>query len=629
MDFEDQIETAGPNILEKWSIGISGLVVTFLMLLTTVDVVLRYVFNSPIPGAYSLCEMLMIGVVYPAIAFVQGAKGHVRVDIIIDRLRGIRRTTFELATLWLALVAFSGMCWKSTMLAWENWVTGDYAMGLLNIPYWPTKTVMSLGLALLCLRFLQDIKACISKIRGQSQRWWLWVITSITPLILFWLMTLILSPGTLSATTIGWIMIAAMFVVLLMGLPIAFGLLFVAIAGYWILSGPLVTLSIMGIIPYDKIANYTLSVVPLFILMGHLAFQAGFATSMYKTCQVWLGRLPGSMAQATVVGGAAFGAACGAGVASAATLAKICVPIMREHNVDLKMSLGCVAAVGGLAALIPPSIMMVIYAMITNQSSDKLLIAGMVPGLLAAASFMIMIFFMVKRNPKLAPPLTNKVTWRDKILSLKESWGIAVLGIVVIGGIFTGIFTPTEAGALGASGTLLLGIVTRRLTFRNFIDAVNETTKTTAMIFLIIASAMVLANFMAISRLPSVTSDFVMGLDVPRSFILAGVIALYLVAGCIMDMTSFMLLTMPIVFPAITGLGYDPVWFGVIIVILCELALISPPFGLNLFILRAMNPEVGMGDIIRGSLPFTLMYFIVTILCCLFPIIVTWLPSIM
>jgi tripartite ATP-independent transporter DctM subunit len=242
---------------------------------------------------------------------------------------------------------------------------------------------------------------------------------------------------------------------------------------------------------------------------------------------------------------------------------------------------------------------------------------------------MVLIYIMVKLNPKLAPPLAVKITWKERFVSLKDSWGIAILGLAIIGGILTGVFTPTEAGALGASGAFFLGLITRRLTFKNFQEAVLDTTRTTAMIFLIVATALVLCNFLGISRLPAVTSDFITQLQVPRVVIFAGVVLLYIIAGCFMDMIAFMFLTMPIIFPAIKALGYDPLWFGVIIVILCELALITPPFGMNLFILRAMIPGITMGDVIRGSFPFMITYIGVVIIMAIFPELATWLPSFM
>lgn len=607
----------------------SAAIITFSMLLTTVDVILRYVFNSPIAGVYSIVEMSMIGAVFPALAYVQQIRGNVRVDIFIDRVTGNPRRVFELATLLLAIVAFSLMCWQIGILAWEAWVTGDFDMGLIELPYWPPMTVMTIGLGLLCLRFITDIKNSIVDLKQNSPRWVLMVIFALLPLAVFTLFLGLIQPGEFTPMTTGWIMMVAMVVVLLMGLPVSFGLLLVGIVGYWVLAGPTKTLSLLGIVPYERISHYPLSVVPLFILMGHLAYQAGFANSMYETVQKWIGHFPGSMAQATVLGGAAFGAACGAGIASCATLGKICIPVMREFGIHPRMALGCVAATGGLAALIPPSIVMVIIALITDQSVGRLLIAGIGPGLTAAACFMIIIYIRVKLNPALAPRVLKGVTWKERIVSLKGSWGIAMLAVIVMGGIYFGIFTPTEAGALGASGAFFLGFLTKRLTFQNFKEAIMDSTKTTAMILLILAAATVFGVFLGISRIPAFMSDLLLEAEVPRLAVLIGVIIMYIIAGMFMDMIAFTFLTLPIIYPAIIALGYDPIWFGVVVVVLCELALITPPFGLNLFILRGMIPGVTMGDVIRGSIPFMFMYVVTVILMIIFPGIATWLPSLM
>jgi C4-dicarboxylate transporter DctM subunit len=600
-----------------------------MMFLTTLDVVLRYIFNNPLPGVYILCEMLMIGAVYPAVAYVQRVQGHVRVDIFIDKLKGVPRISFELATLILALASFLFMGVKSGALAWEAWVTGEHDIGIIEYPYWPSKMVMTIGILLLCIRFITDIYDLLKKLRESSEKWKSWLLLACVPFFVFLQFLLIVSPGELSSTTVGWTMLAAMIVVLFMGIPVSFGLLLVGIIGYWLLAGPIRTMTILGIVPYEKVSSYTLTVIPLFILMGHLAYQAGFATSMYETAQKWIGHLPGSVAQATVLGGAAFGAACGSGLASCATLGKICIPVMKKFGIEEKLSLGCVAATGGLAQLIPPSILMVIFGLITDQSVGKLLIAGIIPGIVAAICYMITIFIMVKWNPQLAPQQVKGVTWNERIRSLKGSWGIGMLAFVVMGGIYSGIFTPTEAGALGAFGAFMLGILTKRLRLSNYKEAIMESTKTTAMIFLIIATAMVFAYFLGISRVPNSVSEFILALEVPRIVILLGVLLLFIIAGMFIDMIAFAFLTLPVIFPAMMSLGYDPLWFGVICIFMFELALITPPFGLNLFILRGMVPGVNMSDIIRGAFPFVLADFGILAIFVAFPQLATWLPSMM
>lgn len=615
--------------VERFCNGVAAAIVVFMMGLTTVDVALRYFFNSPIAGVYILCEMLIVGIVYLAIAYVQQQKSHVRVDIFIDRLQGPPRLAFELATLILALVSFSLMAWQAGRLAWDAWVTGDYAMGLIEYPFWPTKSAMTFGIGLLCLRFVTDIKNHILELRRASPQWILWLLAAFLPLAIFAVFLGVVSPGQFPPTTVGWILMGAMIVVLFMGLPVAFGLLLVGIVGYWVLSGADKTFLMLGAVPYSEITSYPLTVIPLFILMGNLAYQAGFAHQLYETAQKWVGSIPGGLAQATIVGGAAFGAACGSGLASCATLAKICIPAMRKAGVDDQLALGSVAAAGPIAQMIPPSIIMVVYGLITEQSIGKLLIAGIIPGLIAAGVFMVMIYIRCRLNPRLAPLLPEKFSWKVRIVSLRHSWGIAMIAFIVMGGIYSGIFTPTEAGALGASGTLLLGLLGRQLTLGNFRDAVMDSTKTAAMIFLIIATAFLFSYFMGISRIPSNLSDFIVGLPVPPIVILMGVLLLYIIAGMFIDMLAFAFLTLPIIFPAIVAIGYDPIWFGVITAHMFEVALITPPFGLNLFIIRSIVPDKNMKEVIAGVGWFIAMDMVILAIYVAFPQVATWLPSLM
>ncbi len=609
--------------------GVSAALLSFMMIITTVDVVLRYVFGSPLPGIFTLCQMVMVGVVYLAAAHVQQQKGHVRVDVVIDRLTGNPRTVLELATLLVALAAFGMMCWKTGQYAWGSWVTQDYEMGLIEYPFWPAKAALFLGVGLLCLRLMTDIRHYHASLRQGSDNWLILSVLAVLPLAI---LTLFLFTGSFGmefkSTTAGWVLLLVMIVVLFGGLPVAFALLALGIIGYWTLGGPGRTLSILGLIPYAKVARYTLSVIPLFILMGNFAYQGGFANSLYITTRKWIGRIPGGLAQATVVGGALFGAACGSGLASCATLTRICVPAMRNAGIDTRLAVGTVAGTGTIAVMIPPSVLMVIYAIITDQSVAELLIAGIIPGLVAAFWYMLMIYVRCKLNPKLSPRLLEDAGWKDRLKSLRHSWGIALLGLIVMGGIYTGVFTPTEAGALGAAAALALGLFTRRLKIESFKEALMDATKTTAMIFLIIATAMVFGNFLGISRIPTTVSDFLLGLNVPRIYILMGILVMYVIAGFFIDMLAFAFLTLPIIFPAIQALGYDPLWFGVITVHMFEVALVTPPFGLNLFIIRGMT-GIPMGEIIRGVGWFVAMDIVTLASYVAFPQLATWLPSMM
>lgn len=609
--------------------GVSAILLSFMMIVTTVDVVLRYVFGSPLPGIFSLCQMVMVGVVYFAVAFVQQQKGHVRVDVVIDRLAGNPRAVMEIATLLVALAAFGMMFWKTGQYAWRSWVTQDFEMGLVEYPFWPARTAIFLGVGILCLRLVTDIRHYHAQLREGSDKWIILSFLAVLPLALLILYLFTGSFGMeFEPTTVGWALLLVMIVVLFGGLPVAFALLALGIIGYWTLGGPSRTLSIVGIIPYAKVAQYTLTVIPLFILMGNFTYHGGFANSLYLTTRKWVGRIPGGLAQATVVGGALFGAACGSGLASCAILSRICVPEMRNAGIDTKLAIGTVAGTGTIAVMIPPSVLMVIYAIITDQSVAALLIAGIIPGLVAAFWYMVMIYVRCKCNPSLSPQLLENITWKDRFKSLGHSWGTAALGLIVMGGIYTGVFTPSEAGALGAAAALALGVFARKLKFKTLKEALTDATKTTAMIFLIIATAMVFGCFLGISRVPTTVSDFLLGLQVPRIYILMGILLMYVIAGFFIDMLAFAFLTLPIIFPAIQALGYDPLWFGVITVHMFEVALVTPPFGLNLFIIRGMT-GVPMGEIIRGVSWFVAMDMVTLASYVAFPQLATWLPSMM
>ncbi len=622
--------------VEKAFITVSAAIIGSMMLITTVDVVLRYVFNRPLPGIFILCEMLMVCAVYLSIAYIQQQEGHVRVDIIIDKIKGTPRIAVELAILLVALAAFGLVCWKTGVNAWEAWVTDDHAMGLMEYPFWPAKSFLTIGVGLLCLRFITDIKSNFEKLikmsRSETQKpvWLIAPLAAVLPLILLLLFLYTGSFGLkLQPITVGWIILGIMILLLLGGLPVSFSLLVLGIVGYWMIAGPLRTFTIVGIVPYDKVANYTLSVVPLFILMGNFAYEAGFADSLYVTARKWIGHIPGSLAQATVVGGAAFAAACGSGLASCATLARVCIPAMRNVGVDTRLAIGTVAATGTIAQMIPPSIAMVIYAIITDQSVAKLLIAGIIPGLIAAFNYMVLIYIRCKFNPSLAPRLKEKAEWKDRFISLKYSWGVISLAVIVMGGIYTGIFTPTEAGALGASGALLLGAVTKRLRWGSLREALFDSAKTTGTIFLIVSCALLFGYFLGISRIPDAVSSYLAGLAVPRLTILIGILVMYVVAGFFIDMLPFAFLTLPIIFPVIVKLGYDPLWFGVITVHMFEMGLVTPPFGLNLFIIRGMvsDENVSMRDVIQGVTWFIVMDIVTLVVYVAFPAVATWLPN--
>jgi tripartite ATP-independent transporter DctM subunit len=426
--------------------------------------------------------------------------------------------------------------------------------------------------------------------------------------------------------TIGWGCIVLLLILLALGVPVAFALAASGFVGYWVLGGGTGALSVMGVVPYGNLAKYAFTVIPLFLLMGNIAYHAGFGSDIFRAARYSVGRIHGGLAQATVTGCAAFGAACGSGLATCAMMTKLAIPEMLRYGYNRKIAIGSVAAAGTIAQMIPPSILMVLYGIITEQSIGKMLIAGIIPGLIAAANYMIMIYVRARLNPALAAPLKGVSLW-ETFFNIKDAWTVALLAFIVMGGIYTGFFTPTEAGGTAAFSAMALALAMKRLKLRGFYDAILDTVRINSMILLIMAGAYIFGTLLAISQVPTVISTFLTESGAPRFVILLGILFMYIVLGTFLDMVAAMFLTLPIVFPSIVILGYDPIWFGVIMVHMCEIALITPPYGLNLFVIKGAVEGASTNEIIRGIVPFLLMDLITLAIYVLFPEVALFLPS--
>lgn len=430
----------------------------------------------------------------------------------------------------------------------------------------------------------------------------------------------------MDASTIGWLSIALLFILLSLRVPVAFVLYSVGLLGAILILGTGPGLKLVALVPYSSIAKYSFTVVPLFILMGHLFENAGFTKELFDTARKWLGNFTGGLLHATVAAAAVFGAACGSGIASCATITKVAVPGMLEQGVDRKLAFGTVGSVGTIAQMIPPSILMVIYGIITGTPIAKLLVAGVFPGIITAISYMVLISIKVKRNPDLCPPMETKVSLKEKVISINKIWSVAVIIVVIIGGIYTGKFTPTEAGGMGAFAALLLGLVTKRVGLHKIKDSLYETSKTTGMVYLIVSGAFVFGYLLSMSRIPHDISTYLGSLDVNRYYILGMILFMYIILGCFMDVLPTLIITLPIVFPAMMGLGFDPIWFGILVIKITELGMITPPFGLNLFVIKGIIPDASFKEIVLGILPFIVVEIVVLVILVSFPQISLFLP---
>ncbi len=420
----------------------------------------------------------------------------------------------------------------------------------------------------------------------------------------------------------------AIFVLVVLGMRIAFATALVGFVGLWSMKNIIVAGKVVGFLPHGIVAHYSLSVIPLFIIMGYYAFYAGLTDDVFKTARAWVGHLPGGVAIATVFGCAGFAACTGASTASAAIMGRVAIPEMIKSGYHPRLAAGVVAASGTLASLIPPSVVLVIYGIITEQSIGELLIAGFIPGIVSAAIYAGMIYTRVKITPGLGT-LQPKASWKERIISLKGTWGVLVLIVLIIGGIYSGIFTPTEAGGAGAFGAFLMALAMRRLTWARFKESLLETGHTTIMIFSIIVGVLIFVRFLALTGLPSDFSEFVLSLPIPPLFVLLLILLIYVFLGMFLDAIGMMMLTLPIVFPAVVALGYNPIWFGIILVKMCEICLITPPVGLNVYIVRSVAPKIPLEEIFRGIIPFLAMDILTVGVLIAFPQIVTWLPETM
>jgi tripartite ATP-independent transporter DctM subunit len=419
-----------------------------------------------------------------------------------------------------------------------------------------------------------------------------------------------------------------LFVLLAAGMPIGFAMGLSAFLGMLFFIDLDAALALLGQTAYETALTYDLSVIPMFVLMGYIAGNAGLSESLYRACNAWLGHRRGGLALATIGGCGAFAAICGSSLATAATMAQIALPEMRRYKYDDRLATGSVAAGGTIGILIPPSVIMVIYGLLTETSISKLFLAGIVPGILTVLGFMLAIAIMTGIDPKLGPPAARS-SMREKLLALRDVWGTAALFLIVIGGLYLGIFSPTEAASIGAVGALLLGILNGKFSRALLIRSLMETVKTTAMIFTILIGAIMFNNFLILASIPSLISDWITGLPLGTLAILIVILGMYFVLGCLLDSLAMILLTIPIVFPIVKALGYDPIWFGIIIVMVVELGLITPPIGMNVFVIKGIAKEVPLETIFRGVTPFIVAQLILIAILVAFPQIALWLPSTM
>jgi C4-dicarboxylate transporter, DctM subunit len=633
---QSKVQMISSNILSRIeSVGVvlSAVFIVITMLLTTLDVILRYIFSSPIQGVYELESMMLVAIAYLGLSYIQSKRSHVAMDVLSANVHGPGKLVLNLLNDVIFLLIGVLFTWQMGISTLEAWQIGDiYPGSLKGIPIWPAYLVITLGIGLTCLRLIVClIFNPLWQKRPGFNRGWSFMGALISALLLAVIIVAItISQKTaFSPIMVGGISIALFFILLLAGTSVGASMAMIGIFGFWMLLGTNSALNMAGTVPFSSADHYDMTVMPLFIIMGSFGSLAGFAKAAFDTARRWVERIPGGIVQATVVGATAFAAANGSSIASCAVLAKVAVPEMLKQGVNKGMAIGAVASAATLAIMIPPSGQFVVYGMITGTSIGQLLIAGIIPGLIGAAIIMLTVAIRAKVDPSAIPKNSIRYSWKERFTSIPQAWGILVIAIVVMGGIYTGIATPTEAGAIGAFVAFITLLITKKAKWGQIRDTLFEAGGISSSVLFILIGGMTFGYMISVSQLPQNLANWVVSLQVQPMIILICIIIVYIILGCFVDTLSSMIITLPIIFPIILGLGFSPIWFGVLMVQNAEIGAITPPFGMNLFVLKSSLENYTLSEIFRGVLWFVAPLAVTMAIYIAFPQVSLWLPGLM
>ncbi len=426
---------------------------------------------------------------------------------------------------------------------------------------------------------------------------------------------------------VGLLGLALVSILFLTGIELAFVMTLVGFVGFSCLRSWTAGFNLLAKDFFDVFSSYGFTVIPLFVLMGQISFNAGIAKRLYNASYKFIGHIPGGLAMATVAGATAFKAICGSSSATAATFAVVAVPEMDHYNYSRKLSTGIVAVVGTLGVLLPPSVTLIVFGIITEQSIGKLFLAGLIPGLMIAAFFLVIIYVWCRLDPTMGPK-GERSTWKARFKTIPEVMWVLLIFVLVIGGLMNGVFTPTEAGSIGTFAVLVLSVMKRDIGFQGYLKSVNESLQTAAMVLILIAGSSVFGHFLAVTRIPMLAADWIVALPFPTWVIMILITFVYLIGGSFIDDLAFMVLATPIFYPAIAKLGYDPIWFGIIIAITVMVGVVIPPVAINVFIVRAVT-RAPFSEIYAGVCPFLLSLVFCAALLFIFPGLATWLPNLL
>jgi len=618
----------GMEPVSRWCAIAGGISLLVMMAVVVSDVILRATLRTTFQASIELVEVLLVIVVFSGMAYCAVKKAHIRVDVLIDRFSSTARLAITACTDLMSVVVIFIISWRSAVMASVQY-TQHFDTGLLGIPKWPFAAATCLFMGIFALTMLVNFIESLGDLAAGGRKKLVWLTPCIIVSLILFIMTFWPSiyPIKIEPTIFGLLSLVLLFTLIFLRLHIGVSMAFVALWGMGYLTTTNTGLSLLGRVSNTVASSYIWSVAPLFILMGFIVANANFSRDLYHTAYKWIGHTPGGLASATIAACGAFAAVVGDSLTGTLTMGSIALPEMKAYKYDSKLAAGAVAAGGSIGILIPPSIGFIVYAFMVEESVGRLFIAGILPGILLTAALIVLVYFRCRINPRLGPP-GPPTGFKEKVTSLRGSWPVALLFLVVIGGIWSGIFTPTEAGAIGVFTALVISLAMRRLTRSGFTDAVLTSIQLTAMLFFILIIATAITNFFAITKLPFILASSVGILPVGPYVTLAVILFLYLILGCLMNAIPILILTLPVIYPTVMALGFDPIWFGVLMVMMVEIGVITPPIGVTVFALAGIS-DVPMYTIFRGVFPFWLVMLIVVALVMAFPQIALFLPNLM
>jgi tripartite ATP-independent transporter DctM subunit len=618
------------GVFSRWVNAIGAVLIFVMVGLTFVDVIMRYLFNNPINSAYEITAVLLIIAVFFTVAHTQNTKSHIRVDVLTNKLSPKWFLVVDFFNNLIGTGLFILVIWQTIELTIFFYGRHAYHADSLKWVSWPFAAIIVFGSTLIGLLYLRDLLKNISKAIKAPLSRFQWLVMLGTALVLIVMAALWAQKGLweINLATVGFIGIIAFLVFLLAGIPIWLSMLFPAFLFVAHIRGLDTALNMVGRGLYTNTGQFVWATVPFFVLMGYFCLHSRIGEDLYILVYRWIGHIKGGLAIATTTACTGFAAIVGDSISSIATMTSVAMPQMKKYHYDDRLSTGAIAGGSIIGPIIPPSIPFIIYGLITGVSVGKLFIAGIIPGLLLGLAFAIAITIWCRINPKVGPA-GEKTEWRLRIRSLTASAPILILFFLVIGGIYGGVFSPSEGGAMGAVGALTIGLVMRRFTWQKIWQSLLDTAKLLGMLLLIVNGATLFSRFVAWCNISGSVSNALTGMGLHGMGLIIFIFVLFTILGCFVDVLTLTLIGVPIVHPIAVAQGADPLWFALTMVLVLILGSLTPPVGINLFTMKGMAPEIPMGTIYRGSIPFNIAAIIVIALVVAVPSLATWLPGLM